>query len=654
MHAIRRFLAALSLSLPLALLAAPQARVIVAFKPDAAVLHGEVQALAAESAARRSVRLQRRADALAAQAGRPLLAGRAVAEHWQVMRADGVDSQALATRLAAHPDVAWAVPDRRRHALAAPNDPLYPAVMPGLRPLGPDAGQWYLRPPDTSVRSAANAEAAWDRSTGSGIVIAILDTGVRPEHPDLQGRLLAGIDTIDDVTTANDGNGADGDASDPGDWVTAAESASGPLKGCDAGDSSWHGTQVATIAGARSNDNDGMAGTAPGAMILPVRVLGKCGGYDSDIIAGMLWAAGLETVAGIRNQHPARVLNLSLGGPHDASDANECSPYDAAIARINAVGAVLVVAAGNGVGGPVGVPARCQGAIAVAGLRHVGTKVGFSDIGPQVAFSAPGGNCVNLNGACLYPILAGINNGLRQPAQSTWTDSYNYGVGTSFSAPIASGAAALVLSHRPALAPLEVKAVLQSTARQFPTSGATNGAGELPVRRCDEPNRLGSDPDGSDSQCYCTVGLCGTGMLDAAAAVVGSAGAFARIVPSSATAQAGTDLIFDGASSLVAVGRTLAAYQWRVSDGGGIVSGLVSASNAPQATLRPSAAGSFTLELTVTDDQGATAVTQTTVAVSASAGGGGASGGGGGGVAHPGWLLGLLAAAAALRLRDRG
>ncbi len=566
-----------------------------------------------------------------------------------MLRADGLDSEALAARLAAHPDVAWAVPDRRRRALAVPNDPLYPAVAAGQRPAGPDAGQWYLRAPDATFRSAANAEVAWDRATGSGIVIAVIDSGVRPDHPDLQGRLLPGIDSIDEIVTANDGDGPDADASDPGDWVTAAEARSGTLAGCIESSSSWHGTQVATIAGAATNDNLGMAGTAPGAMILPVRVLGKCGGYDSDIIAGMLWAAGLEPVAGVVNRHPARVLNMSLGGPHDASDANECSPYDAAIARINAVGAVLVVAAGNGVGGPVGVPARCQGAIAVAGLRHVGTKVGFSDIGPQVAFSAPGGNCVNLNGACLYPILAGSNTGSQRPGSSTWTDSFNYGVGTSFAAPIVAGAAALVLSARPQLTPAEVRQVLQSTVRPFPTDGATN----LPLDNTPVP--VCRPPDGSEQlQCYCKPGLCGTGMLDAAAAAAGAEGAFARIVQGSATARAGTEIIFDAGDSLAALGRTVIAYRWRISDGGGIVNGFVTASNVQQVSVLPSAAGSFGLELTVTDEQGASAVTQTTVVVAAAAGGGG-GGGGGGGASHPLWLLGLVLAAAALRrVRDRG
>jgi serine protease len=648
MHGLRTFVAA-ALAAPLMLLAAPQARVIVAFKPEAAVLRGDARALSSEPASQRSQRLQRRADALVAQAGRPLTTGRAVAERWQVVRAEGLDSAALATRLAAHPDVAWAVPDRRRRALALPNDPLYPAVTRG-RPQGPDAGQWYLRAPDATVRSSANVEAAWDRATGSGVVIAVIDTGVRPDHPDLLGRLLPGIDTIDELATANDGDGPDGDASDPGDWVTSAEARSGALAGCAAGNSSWHGTQVATIAGASTNDNQGMAGTAHGARILPVRVLGKCGGYDSDIIAGMLWAAGLEPVAGIVNAHPARVLNMSLGG----SGICEAS-YLEAVQRINAAGAVVVAAAGNDAGKSVGTPANCPGVIGVGGLRHAGTKVGFSDLGPEIALSAPGGNCVFDNDLqpCTYPILAGSNNGTQQPAQSVWTDSTDYGVGTSFASPIAAGAAALVLSRRPQLTPAEVRGVLQSTARAFPQDGATN----LPLDDAEVPKCVA--PGSSEQlQCYCQVGLCGTGMLDAAAAVLGSEGAFARIVQLTAAPQAGADVVLDAGGSLAALGRTVTGYAWRVVDGGGIVDGFVSAANVAQVSVRPRAAGSFTVELTATDDQGAAAVAQTAVSVAAAPTPtptptpGGSSGGG---AVQPWWLLALSGAAWALRrVRDRG
>jgi serine protease len=635
------------LAAPLLALAAPQARVIVAFKPDAAVLQGEARALDAESAARRSARLQRRADALAERAGRPLMAGRAVTARWQVLLADGVDSQALADRLAGHPDVAWAVPDQRRRALRVPDDPLYAGGV--ARPSGPTAGQWYLQPPDDVIRSAADLQTAWDLrpAAGAGIVIAVIDTGVRPEHPDLAGRLLPGIDTIAELATANDGDGPDGDASDPGDWVTDAESRSGPLAGCTAGPSSWHGTQVATIAGALTDDANGMAGAAYGARILPVRVLGKCGGYDSDIVAGMLWAAGLEPVAGIANANPARVLNMSLGG------GGACSaPYVEAVQRINATGAVVVAAAGNTAGRAVGSPANCPGVIAVAGLRHVGAKVGFSDIGPEISISAPGGNCVFDDPAepCRYPIVAGLNRGTQGPAGSTWSDSFDYSVGTSFAAPIVSGAAAVVLAGRPALTPDELRSVLQARARPFPQDGATNEPiSSDPVPVCVAPGAV------DQFQCYCSTALCGAGMLDAAGAVRASEGAFARVAVQTAVPTAGSPVALSAADSLPGLGRTLQFYAWSLVDGGGIVTGFASATDAAQASLTPTAAGRFTVQLRITDDLGNTAVQQTAVTVAA-----GPpppppppTGGSGGGAVGLGWLALLALATAALTLSRR-
>lgn len=639
---MRHLFIAAALAAPLfAFAASPEARVIVAFKPEAAALRGEARALAAEPAAQGSARLQRRADALAAHAGHALVAGRAVAARWQVLRARGLSSEALAARLASHPDVAWVQPDRRKHALMVPNDPLYPVAS---RPSGPDAGQWYLRPPDATFRSAVNAQTAWDRlpSAGVGVVLAVIDTGVRPDHPDLAGRLLPGIDTIDDVDTANDGSGPDADASDPGDWVTSAESRSGPFAGCDASGSSWHGTQVSTIAGALANDASGMAGIAFGARILPVRVLGKCGGYDSDIVAGMLWAAGLEPVAGIVNANPAQVLNMSLGG------VGACEPaYQDAVARINAAGSVVVAAAGNDAGRAVGSPANCPGVIGVGGLRHAGSKVGFSDLGPQIAISAPGGNCVNVDAGepCLYPILAGSNSGTQAPGSSIWTDSYDITVGTSFASPIAAGVVALVMAHRPALTPDEVRRVIQGSARPFPTSGADNGPDDpTPVEVC-------RPPGGSDQlQCYCTTALCGAGMLDAPGALELSGGAFARIASTPASPVAGSPVQFDGSGSLPAPGRTIASYAWSLTAGGSIAPAFDGVANAATASVTPTGAGSFTVQLSVTDDQGHTSVTTRTVTVAASSGTGGGSGGGG--AVGPVWLLGLALATLVL-LRGR-
>jgi len=491
------------------------ARVIVKFKSDAALLR--VHALSAHASASETVNaVTARANTLGGHIGVALRAGRALTLDSQVLHASGISGAALAQRLAAEPEVEYAVVDQRRMHFAVPSDPLYsagPAVSGSTG--GPVVGQWYLRAPAGEVASSINAIKAWELSTGSSsVVVAVLDTGVRPEHPDLAGRLLNGYDMINDAAVGNDGNARDADAADPGDWVTQAESdnKSGAFADCGASGSSWHGTMTASLIGAASNDGVGMAGVAWGVKLLPVRVLGKCGGYDSDVIAGMLWASGLNVPGVPANANPARVINMSLGSSDPCPQS-----YRDAVSQISnkANPAVIVASAGNSSGHAVGAPANCPGVIAVAGLRHIGTKVGFSDLGPEITIGAPGGNCVNTtaNAPCLYPMLAASNTGTTGPVSSTYTDAFNASVGTSFSAPLVAGTVALMLSAQPILTPSMVKLMLQSTVRPFPTSGAPDDTTTGPIQACHAP-------DGKDQlQCYCTQTTCGAGMLDAGRAL---------------------------------------------------------------------------------------------------------------------------------------
>ncbi|MDM4766896.1 S8 family serine peptidase [Pelomonas sp. SE-A7] len=636
------------------------ARVIVRFKAQAPSVRAKIMAAGTAAGEARHI-AQTRATGLGMRIGRQLAALRSLDERTHVILADGVDSATLARRLAQDSEVELvAVDHRRRHTATTPNDPLYAVGNGGL----PAVGQWYLKAPAGEVVSSINAPAAWDLTTGkASVVVAVLDTGVRYDHPDLAGKLLPGYDMVGysssstvALATANDGDLHDSDASDPGDWVTQADINSGRLGACssdDVGNSSWHGTRVSGLIAAASNNGLGIAGVSWSSPILPVRVLGKCGGYDSDIIAGMKWAVGISLPGVPVNPNPARVLNLSLGGAGSCSAADSTGRlYREVISDVTARNAVVVVAAGNTAGQPVNIPGNCPGAVAVAALRHAGSKVGFSSLGPEVTISAPGGNCVNTGAGepCLYPMLSTTNTGATTPrtAENAYTDGAA-SVGTSFSAPLVSGTLALMMSARPSLTPSEAIAALRASARPFVSTGATAGTGQCVA------------PTSSDQlECYCNTSFCGAGMLDAAAAVRAVTTSISVGIQTSSTPTAGQSLGLTATASGLPTGRAVAGYAWALVDGGGIVTGFSSASNLQTVTLTPSAAGTFVVRVTVTDDQGnvypasdasfVVAAAPVTSNPPVTSGGGG--GGGGGGTTSPLWLLGLVAAGLLLGRRQ--
>jgi serine protease len=336
---------------------------------------------------------------------------------------------ALARQIMADdPNVLYAEPDRKAQALATPTDPLY-------------GSQWHY----FETTGGLNLPSAWDVSTGTGIVVAVIDTGVRP-HADLAGNLLPGYDFISSSTASNDGGGRDADAQDPGD-------------GCNGGHSSWHGTHVAGTIAAVTNNGEGGAGVAYGANILPVRVLGCGGGYFSDIADGVLWASG-SAVSGIEaTSTPARVLNLSLGGRSSCP-----ATMQNAINRARASGAVVVVAAGNA-NQDAGLhsPANCAGVVTVAATGRNGGRASYSNYGAKIDVAAPGGN---QNTGSANGVLSTLNDGNSTPGN----DSYAYYQGTSMAAPHVAGVAALMLSRNPDLSPDEVEVLLKSTARALPVA----------------------------------------------------------------------------------------------------------------------------------------------------------------------------------------
>lgn len=393
---------------------------------------------------------------LSTVAGMPLTVERQIAEVWVLSVPFGQPPEALAEvaqKLQQDSAVRYADPVRRAYAQAAPNDPFY-------------SRQWSLN----DAVSGINAESAWSlQPSATGITVAVVDTGILP-HPDLVGRLLPGYDFISDPGTARDGNARDPDPRDEGDWTSDGD--------CGPGQASFfHGLFVTGQIAANTNNGIGIAGVAGNVSVLPVRVLGRCGGSFEDVFAGVLWASGVKIAGVPANTTPARVINLSLGG-YGTCDQSMQEAIDDAIAN----GAVVIAAAGNESSDVASFsPANCGGVIAVSAHNRAGSRTSYSNFGNGITLSAPGGD---LPVADL--IVSTANSGTTVPVDPT----YVLGRGTSFAAPLVAGTAALVLARNPLLTSGRVQDLLTGTARNFPAGS-----------QCGIPN------------------LCGAGMLDAGAAV---------------------------------------------------------------------------------------------------------------------------------------
>ena len=417
-------------------------RIIVKYKDAKAAARGVAARVAPLSGNRKAI-----LDRAGQQFGIVVRESHAISTGAQVFNLDrkrGLkEVQSLAAEMMARdPSIEYAEPDRIMTHMATANDPRY-------------GEQWNYFDTTGGLR----LPAAWDSSTGSGVVVAVIDTGYRP-HADLSGQFLQGYDFISSAAIANDGGGRDNDASDTGDAVTAGSCGSGqPVRDQT---SSWHGTHVAGTIAARTNNSVGVAGVAYNARIVPVRVLGKCGGYTSDIADAITWSSG-GTVSGVpANANKARVLNLSLGGG-GSCDVTTQNAINGARSR----GAVVVVAAGNDATNVSNAsPANCSGVIAVAATGRTGGRASYSNYGTLVDVAAPGGD-----GS--YSVLSTLNSGTGAPA----SDSYAGYQGTSMATPHVAGVAALMLALNANLTPDEIEARLKSTARAFPASCSGCGSG---------------------------------------------------------------------------------------------------------------------------------------------------------------------------------
>ena len=443
-------------------------RFIVKYRPGSAQARDRQQAeLVLSNAAARSL-------PGTARAGTPLMKSlRRTAQGADVVLAGRPLSTAESDRflqyLRQDPSVQYAQVDHRMYALnTTPNDPQLPVY------------QWDM----LDTIGGIHGPSAWDDSTGEGVVVAVLDTGVL-QHVDLAANLVPGYDMVssygqddDSPDLAVDGDGRDPDPTDPGDW------SDGTL--CEAAGSTWHGTHVAGTVAAVANNGRGIAGAAYGARVQPVRVLGRCGGFTSDIADAIVWASGGHVEAVPDNATPAEVINLSLGGQGVCSNEPALQEaVDAARGR----GTTIVVAAGNSSADTASFsPASCKGVIAVGATGFTGARASYSNYGAAVALAGPGGDIDRSIPASQGAIWSTGDGG----ATVANGDHLLVGmVGTSMASPHVAAIAALVQSAavktgKGPLTPDQVRDVLVRSVRPFTVQPPANrplGAGLVDAYR---------------------------------------------------------------------------------------------------------------------------------------------------------------------------
>ncbi len=403
-------------------------------------------------------------DTLSARFGQILGVGVSMQRHvgnvWVLMLAAPQPEATLvemASLLEMDRDVRYADPVLRRFTqAAAPNDPSFNE-------------QWNL----TDSVSGINVQGAWDLQKGNAPVnVAVVDTGILP-HPDLAGKVLPGYDFISDAGRARDGDARDANPRDEGDWIDQGD-CFGFLAPRD---SSWHGTFVAGLIAATRDNGIGIAGVDRNARIVPVRALGACGGSDEDIFEAVVWASGGSIPGVPANANPAKVINLSLGG-FGACDNAVQEAVDDAMAQ----GAIVVAAAGNSANDASSFnPANCGGVITVGAHTRDAVQTVYTNFGTRVDISAPAGD----GSEDRDTTLSTSNDGKKTPGNPT----YKTAVGTSFSAPLVAGTVSMMVGRNPMLTAGHVLSILQATSRSF----------------VGVPCRSGN--------------VCGTGMLDAGAAL---------------------------------------------------------------------------------------------------------------------------------------
>lgn len=343
-----------------------------------------------------------------------------------------------------------------------PNDPYY-------------ANQWHY--------PQLNLPQAWDVTTGSSsVIVAVVDTGIVSTHADIDGKLTAGYDFVSDSTNACDGSGIDSNPEDLADSRCLA----GSIPEQSPEHSGYHGTHVAGTIGAESNNGVGVAGVDWAARIMPVRVLGSQGGYDDDILQGLLFAARQANDSGTLPAAAADVVNVSIGG----EPGSGCpSSYESVFNILYNAGVSVFVAAGNNSATALNPLALCSGVIAVGAVDRYANLAPYSNSGTGSDIVAPGGDTS-------YTSDDGVLSTIRNDANGT-DSSYAYYQGTSMATPHAAGVAALMYAAYPAITPAQVDTLLKQTATDLGSTGydTTYGYGLINAYEAvQEAKRLGTTP----------------------------------------------------------------------------------------------------------------------------------------------------------------
>lgn len=471
--------------------------------------------------------------------------------------------------LRADPRVQWVAIDRRTQPQAQGPSAAFANV------LNSSARSWFLKP-IAQEPASSNTATMWQRYRGdSSSVVAVVDTGVLPGHPSLQGRLLPGFDMITDAFTANDSQAAsstssrDNDASDPGNGVSFIDSI-GRSECGNGNNSTWHGTFVSALVAANPMQSEQVFPVNWHGQILPVRALGRCGGFTSDLADGVRWAAGITVPGTTANRTPASVINLSLGATGPCVAAIEGAAIREAVNR----GAVVVVAAGNR-GGAIDSPANCAGAISVGAVDQEGLKADYSNFGTGITLMAPGGDNA-------FPIWSASNSGTQAPAGNTFSSK----IGTSFASPLVASTISLMRSLNPSLTPSGIEQILRQTARPFISLASASACAESML----------------STACNCNSALCGAGMLDTAAAVNAArpGQVLANLIGPSVVNPGSTER-YDASGSFNPAGGAL-NWQWRVISFTGSAAPAIATPNAAATDITfPSGTSSAQLGLTVSN-----------------------------------------------------